>query len=210
MSPSSSISPLQYPKIWPPSPESAVPTHFFHRIPIVGWFAYYVTWLRHCGKHRRTMLDPIAEEIVRQLDVRPTIGDWPVSTEQRQIAKIISKTVCLEKGTDFPPALHPEDPCQLLFWGPFDDTTPLTIRIKFDEQFGTNLPGEVLERAWSENWTIQAFIDACDLHRLQHSTQKTNSESLPWSSSTKVKVAVAGAYELFLILVFIVSHVAHL
>ena len=166
MNASSAISPLEYPATWPPPLMPPTPSHLFHRIPIVGWLAWYLTWLRHAGKHQRTMLDPIAEEIIRQLNLRPTTGGWPISTEQRQIVKIISDAVCLEKGMDFPPALHPEDPCQLLFWGPFDDITPGIIRAELSKQFRFHLPSEFIIRSWDENWTLRTFVEVCDEHRL--------------------------------------------
>lgn len=151
MNASSEISPLKYPAVWPPPLEPPTPCRFFHRIPIVGWLALYVTWLRHNRKHQRTVLDPIADEIVRQLNLRPTSGGWPVDAEQRKIVKIISEAVCLEKGTGLAPALHPEDSCQLFFWGTFDDITPLIISVELSKQFGFDLPREILIRSWDEN-----------------------------------------------------------
>lgn len=172
MNASCAILPLECPATWPPPLMPPTPSHRFHRVPILGWLAAYMTWLRHTEKHQRTMLSPISEEIVRQLNLRPITSGWPVSTEQRQIVKIISDAVCLEKETDFPPALHPEDPCQLLFWGPFDDITPEIIRAELSKQFGFDWPGEFMIRAWHEHWTLQTFVEACDEYRLQNSTPR--------------------------------------
>ena len=87
-------------------------------------------WLRYTSRHQKEVLDPIAEEIVAQLESRPLDGPWPVTSVQKSLAAIISDAVALEKGLPHSPALHPDDPFPLLFWGPFDDISPLIVRVE--------------------------------------------------------------------------------
>ena len=119
-------------------------------------------------QHQREILDPIANQIILQLNVRPPVGRWPDTSEKRQIAKIISQAICAKKGLTHPRALHPEDPFPFLFWGTDDDLTPALVRIELGKQFHFDLPSDVILRAWNERWTLQTFINCCDHHRQSH------------------------------------------
>jgi len=77
------------------------------------------------------------------------------------LAKIVSDAIATEKGLKRSPALHPEDPVPLLFWGPFDDLTPLIVRIEMRKKLKREIPGELILTAWNERWTIQRFIEEC-------------------------------------------------
>lgn len=77
------------------------------------------------------------------------------------MAKIISDVVALEKGLSHSPALHPDDPFPLLFWGPFDDLTPLFVREEFRKKFRREIPERLILDAWNEQWSIGRFIERC-------------------------------------------------
>ncbi|QDT29019.1 hypothetical protein [Gimesia panareensis] len=172
--------PLKYPLVWPPpgypapSPESREAK--FRRIPLLGWFPSWI--LRHIRwrKHYYEILEPIAEEIVEQLEARPQIADWSsissgfATSRHQKIAEIISDAICLEKGLENPPPLHPEDPSSLLFWGPFDDLTPLIVGMEIHKEFNCHVPRDVLLLAWQQDWCLREFIDYC----VQSMTQGTD------------------------------------
>ena len=107
------------------------------------------------------MLDPIAEEIIAQLEMRPIDGPWPTTPEQKALATIISDAVALEKGLPNSPALHPDDPFPLLFWGPFDDLTPLIVRTESRAKLNREIPERFILDGWNKRWTIQRFIEQC-------------------------------------------------
>jgi hypothetical protein len=121
----------------------------------------YFRWLRYSSKHQREALDPIAEEIITQLKTRPTDGQWPIKAEHQVLAKIISDAVAREKGLPRSPALHPDDPFPLLFWGPCDDITPLIVRMESREKNNCEIPEHLMINAWNERWTIQRFVEEC-------------------------------------------------
>ena len=81
--------------------------------------------------------------------------------EQRSLAQIVSDAVCLEKGLTNSPALHPDDPCPLLFWGPFDDMTPIIVEMDSRKELNREIPQNLFVDAWNHNWTIQRFIERC-------------------------------------------------
>ena len=107
------------------------------------------------------MLDPIAEEIITQLELRPTDGPWPIDSEQKALATIVSEAVALEKGLAHSPALHPDDPFPVLFWGPFDDITPAIVRMESRDKMNCEIPGDFIIDAWNQRWTIRRFIEQC-------------------------------------------------
>ena len=152
---------IQYPIQWPPPELPPFPPHPLARIPVVGWPFRYFRWLRYSSRHIREVLDPIAEEIIAQLEMRPAHGPWPCEPTQKAIAAIISDAVGLEKGLTQSPALHPDDPFSVLFWGPFDDLTPLHVRVECNDKLQLKLPPNMLIDAWNQRWTIGRFIDAC-------------------------------------------------
>ncbi|WP_298860415.1 hypothetical protein [uncultured Gimesia sp.] len=165
--------PLNYPKVWPPPNMSpASPECFEYKIkyiPIAGWIVAFILAQFRWSRFRREVLSPIEDEIVEQLDARETMNNWYqtqqwLDTPQKQkIALIISEVIGLEKPIESPPPLHPEDPFGPLFWGPFDDLTPIFVRFEIEKHFGCRIPSnDLVFRAWDEQWTIAKFIDYYD------------------------------------------------
>ena len=139
--------PLNYPKVWPPpdlppaSPESF--EYKMKHIPILGWVVAYIIWLFRWRRFKQEVLNPIEDEIVVQLDARGTI--------------------------ESPPPLYPEDPFGPLFWGPFDDLTPLIVDLEIQKEFGFRIPNDgLIAQAWKEQWTIEKFIEYYDQQISQH------------------------------------------
>ena len=157
--------PLQYPDVWPPPDLAPCPPHRFQRVPIVRWVVGCFIRLRRWSQHLEMVLEPIADQIKEQLEARPVVGFWPESTSQQQIAEIISEAVCLEKGLKKPPVRHPKDPFPLLFWGPYDDLTPLIVNMELNDKLGLKIPMDFFLVAWKEEWTVQQFVQECDLLR---------------------------------------------
>jgi hypothetical protein len=140
-------------------------------LPVVGRILQYFTWLRYSRQHQTEVLDPIAEQIINQLESRPALSEWPVSPHDRQVAMIISDAITQEKGLTKSPALHPDDPFPLLFWGPFDDLTPLIVRANCRDQLKLTLPTDIFTDAWQQRWTIQRFISHCTDQATQSKTR---------------------------------------
>lgn len=155
--------PLRFPKPWPPPafPDRSGEKIGLERVPVFGWFVRYWQRFRQSQLHMKNVLDPIADQIVQQLESRPSICEWPGTEIERQIVLKISETICLEKGLDFPPALHPDDPLILLFWGPFDDISFLVVKCDLEKQLSIQIPVDTLLRFADENWTVRKFIDYC-------------------------------------------------
>jgi hypothetical protein len=149
---------IRYPTVWPPPELPMFPPHPLSWIPVIGRLFQYFRWVRSSHEHQKAVLDPIAEEIISQLATRPSDGSWPTIPEQRSLAQVISDAVCLEKGLANPPALHPDDPFPLLFWGPFDDITPLIVRMGCRDKLKREIPGSLIIDAWNGRWTIERFI----------------------------------------------------
>ena len=168
----STLLPLQYPDVWPPPELPPYPPLRFHRFPIIGSIVEHFRWLRRIREHIRTILNPIADRIFEQLEIREIDGVWPESSSQRQIAKIIADVVCLEKGLEKPPSLHPDDPYPLLFWGPSEDLTPMFVRMDLRNTLGIRLPDDLLIQAWNDEWSIQRFVESCDRLLLRHPEQQ--------------------------------------
>lgn len=112
------------------------------------------------------MLNPIADKIVDQLIARPAEFEWPKLEPHRSIAKIISHAVGLEKGLPHSPALHPNDMFGPMFWGPFDDLTPLIVWAECREQLKLAIPESVFIDAWEQGWTLRQFIDSAAANAL--------------------------------------------
>tara|TARA_R100000789_G_scaffold84186_2_gene79810 strand:+ start:2717 stop:3292 length:576 start_codon:yes stop_codon:yes gene_type:complete len=155
------FAPMQYPIPWPPPDLPSFPPHPLSRIPVLGWPFRYFRWLRYSSQHQRVVLDPIAENIVAQLEKRPTDSPWPICADQKVLAKIISDAVAFEKGLPVSPALHQDDPFPLLFWGPFDDITPLIVRVECRKKLNREIPSRLLIDAWNERWSVGRFIEEC-------------------------------------------------
>lgn len=151
--------PLQYPSPWPPPELPPYPRHPLEWVPVLGWLIRYFRWLHFNSIHDRQDLDPLAKAIITQLESRPTHGPWPTNAEEKCLVEIISDAVKIEKGLRHAPAIHPDDPFPLLFWGPFDDLTPLLVRIECRDKLHREIPGDMLGEAWNGRWTIHRFIE---------------------------------------------------
>jgi hypothetical protein len=139
----------------------SLPPDHLSRMPVLGWMFRYFRWLRSNAAHRREVLEPIANAIIAQLEKRPTDGPWPVTPEHKVLARIVSDAVATEKGLLASPALHPDDPYPLLFWGPHDDITPLTVIVETRKRLSREIPEQLTQAAWNERWTIRRFIEEC-------------------------------------------------
>ncbi|QDT96244.1 hypothetical protein [Gimesia aquarii] len=175
--------PLNYPKVWPPSDlPPASPESFEYKmkhIPILGWVVAYIIWLFRWRRFRQEVLNPIEDEIVVQLDARGTIENWYKTQKwlnnptKQKIGLIISEAIGLEKPVESPPPLYPEDPFGPLFWGPFDDLTPLIVDLEIQKEFGCRIPNDgLIAQAWNEQWTIEKLIEYYDQQISQHAERK--------------------------------------
>ncbi|WP_145230745.1 hypothetical protein [Gimesia algae] len=103
-----------------------------------------------------------------QLEARGQIDNWVMKNnwfntpEKQQIALIISEAIGLEKPLEAPPPLHPQDPFGPLFWGPFDDLTPLIVRLEIQKNgismYPANqflLPGRETGRYFNSSNTVK-------------------------------------------------------
>jgi len=175
----SKYQPVRYPKVWPPPEVPPAALESFEskikHVPIAGWIVAYFLAQFRWSRHRSEVLSSIEQEIVEQLEARETSINWIkgqewLNTPQKQkIALIISEAIGLEKPIESPPQLHPEDPFGPLFWGPFDDLTPMIVRIEIKKEFGYRLPSDgLMDKFWDEQWTIGKFIDYCDEQVLKY------------------------------------------
>ena len=134
--------------------------HWSSRIPLIGYVSRYVKWRQQWRFHHANVLEPIADRIIDQLIDRPSDLIWPNNETHRRIAQVISNAIGIEKELPQSPALHPDDPFQLLFWGPFDDLTPLFVRTECRDKLDLPLSESIFIDAWNQRWTIQQFIEA--------------------------------------------------
>lgn len=149
---------IRYPERWPPPDLPPFPPHPLAWIPVFGSLFRYFRWLRYSQKHQ-PVLDRIAGEIISQLETRPDEGPWPSVPDQRLFAQIVSDAVYREKGLTHRPALHPNDPFPLLFWGGYDDITPMIVRIESLEKLKLEVPDKLIMAGWNQRWTIQQFTE---------------------------------------------------
>lgn len=152
---------IRYPTPWPPPDPPEFPSHPWSRLPLIGRVFHYFRWIRYSGQHQKAVVEPIADEIISQLETRPAEGPWPTAPKQRAFAQIVSDAVRQEKGLTNPPALHPDDPFPLLFWGPFDDITPLIVKMESRNKLKFEIADNLFVDAWNQRWTIQQFIEQC-------------------------------------------------
>ncbi len=157
------FAPVKYPELWPPPDLPPYPQHWSSRIPLIGYVSRHVQRQKQWWAHFGSVLEPIADGIVNQLIDRPSELVWPENEPGRSIAQIISNAIADEKGLPQSPALHPDDPFQPLFWGPFDDLTPLIVGMECRAKLGMTLPKEIFDDAWNQRWTIKQFIETATL-----------------------------------------------
>jgi len=164
--------PLNYPQNWPPVVSPPPPPGGWEtslkRIPVAGWITASLISRFRKGQHEQEVLSFIEKEIVDQLEARGKVNnwflkyDWFDSPVKQQIAVIVSEAIGLEKPVEFPPPLHPEDPFGLLFWGPFDDLTPLIVGLDIQKKWKCYIPRETISLAFDDNWTLIQFIEYCE------------------------------------------------
>jgi len=132
---------LSYPTPWPPPRHQR---HWLSRIPFIGWLigGLYEGLTAYRDPPRRQ----IELQITTQLESRPEANaDWPVDLAQRRVVDLLAGIICVEKCLSVDRvALHPDDPLELLMWGPFDDITPMVLRLGMDDLFGRRISTEVM------------------------------------------------------------------
>lgn len=155
--------PLQFPSPWPP-PDwvSGLRESTLERIPIVGWL--FGSWRRRCHwwVHVREVLIPIERQIVDQLTARSGIGYRADSPSHQRIADLIASIVAAEKGLSHV-VLHPEDPIELLFWGPYDDMSPLRLRDALQKELGIVLSTQEMQRLLRKGVTVSEVVAFCSM-----------------------------------------------
>lgn len=110
------------------------------------------------------MLEPIERQIVEQLQSRQSATAWPTSPRQAEIVRMIGESVAKEKSIDSI-AVHPDDPIELLFWGAYDDMTPLQFAMALRNRFGVIVPCEDVLRYCQHHLKVHEVVDDC-LRRL--------------------------------------------
>ncbi len=153
------FAPLQPPIPWPPPDIPPYPRHLLSRVPIVGWPFRYFRWLHYWSLHQKNILEPIEQSIVAQLQKRPAVGPWPQALDERLFVELVSQAVAFWKGLATPVAIHPDDPLQLLFWGPFEDLTPLQVCNETRKHLKRVIPKHLMHAAWQDCWPIRRFTE---------------------------------------------------
>lgn len=116
------MEPLKYPTPWPPPVRER---DRFDRIPLLGGLLRSI----FTGSPHDTLLEGLLVQIVEQLKARTSPHPaWPNNPVEMEIVKALSKAIYEEKWIETA-YLHPDDPLFLLWWGPFDDLTPLVFCI---------------------------------------------------------------------------------
>ena len=191
MSQELTFAPLEYPNPWPPPHEVSTRTDEFPILGRVWRFATKVLW---CDPHTQLMFD-IEEQILAQLKVRPKVEPkWPPDPKSRAIAEALAEAVRSEKGLDHV-ALHPLDPASVLFWGAYDDLTPLVFNIELDLIFESGLrPADWEAIFWSlvdygkvarQGPTVAQIVARCRV-LLEHSALREHKlDRLPVSQEAK-------------------------
>jgi hypothetical protein len=154
------LTPLKYPSTWarlnrPPRFTSRQIA--WQQTALVGNLIKRWHRLRRNWQHRDDVLLPIERSIVEQLRLRPKFAEYSSDLHINQITAMLSKAIGEEKLID-PPALHPDDPCPLLFFGSFDDWTGILFSHSLQARFGEAWPIEQAEKCWKEQWTLNQLI----------------------------------------------------
>ena len=129
-------------------------------MPVLGWIVAPFLKSSRCWKHYSDVLEPIEKQLVQQLTARPKQASQLSDSMHQQVVKLISDAVAYEKHID-PPAIHPCDPFQLLFWGAYDDWTPLVFALSFREQFGKGIADEEFAMFWNNDWLVSDVASYC-------------------------------------------------
>jgi hypothetical protein len=113
-------------------------------------------------------LFPFEEDIVRQLSSRPSFQWYPPGSDDAEIVSALAEAISDEKGIELP-SIHPDDPTELLFWGAYDDLTPLFFRMKISKRFTVEYPNDDwLSQSWNEHWSVSklvCFMKSCIVSR---------------------------------------------
>ncbi|MEW4488177.1 hypothetical protein AB1L42_08855 [Thalassoglobus sp. JC818] len=124
------MSPITYPAPWPPPSRKP---DFYDRIPVAGEILRSICELATGSAYWKSQ-NEIANQIEIQLQARSGERfEWPAHDEHQIVLEALQETVCFWKGVDqFCP--HPDDPAVLLFWGPFDDLSPLCFQTALEKK----------------------------------------------------------------------------
>lgn len=158
------VRPLTNPVNWPPpalEPPSSVESILW-RVPVIGWIVAYCLFYIRLSRHRYSVLLPLENEIVEQLAGRPPLDRWPLAWPQtevgREVVSALSQAIAEEKGISSP-TIHPDDSVDCLFWGAFDDLTPMCFRIGLSKRFGGDFK---LNFNNCLSWTAQQLVSNCE------------------------------------------------
>ncbi len=155
------MKPLQTPDQWPP-PAEPLPTDRelnWSHWPIVGLIPRWIFASRRRNDFTWKMLHPIQDQIVSQLVDRNIHVDWPTKLHAK-VAGLIARAIGDEKSID-PPALNPNDRFDLLFWGAYDDMTPLVFTFAFRDEFQIDIPQETMNDFYQQHRPISEFVNHC-------------------------------------------------
>lgn len=146
----------------------------------VGWL--YSSWYL-CGSalvgvavyvalaNHRECWQSLEDSIIEQLEQRPENFRWPYANRRRKVIVDCVAKVVAEWKLVGPPsrrALHPDDPVQLLFWGPCDDLSPASFKHLFESEFGlshdSKLPHDFVDDSTTADDSLNAFVERCEGH----------------------------------------------
>lgn len=121
--------------------------------------------------NNRECWQSLEDSIIEQLEQRPEEFRWPYANRRRQlIIDCVAKAVAEWKlvGPLERRALHPDDPVQLLFWGPCDDLSPASFKHLFESEFGllqdSELPHDFVDDSTAADDSLIAFVERCESH----------------------------------------------
>lgn len=158
-----SMNPLKPPKQWPP-PIEPPPTdleRWWSRLPVIGLVPSWYLAGRRRNRYLWNVLEPIEKLIVAQLAARHDGYQWP-SESHAEIAHLISIAIGSEKHIN-PPTIIRDDPLDLLFWGAYDDMTPLAFSLAFKRRFGLDISWPQIVEFIDNRKTVGDFINWCVL-----------------------------------------------
>ena len=156
------LAPLEFPCPWPPPdcPSGANLRSMCMRVPFLGWLLDF-WWQRHRHRlHISQVLMPIERQIVCQLIARSPTRFWINSPSQKRIVELIADAVAKEKGLQSI-VLHPDDPIELLFWGAYDDMSPLRFVLELRKKYRITLSAEDVDSFFIKHMTVSDVISFC-------------------------------------------------
>ena len=155
------MNPIQAPQQWPPpaEPPPSADKLKWTRWPIVGIVLRLYFASRRRSHHTWHVLKPIEEQIVAQLVGRNGNTEWQ-SELHAEIAGLISHAIAEEKSIE-QPTIHPDDRFDLLFWGAYDDMTPLVFSLAFHDRFQINVTSDDMLQFYEQQRTIGEFVGFC-------------------------------------------------